>query len=329
MKKIRLILAYFAVLLVVMMPLAPTYAESLPKLITPVATTDSVFGQSQYYSVIFDGEGEAAVNAKLNLENIDIDKNIDKFMVEIPGNDVRMIKAIQEISAQSRQCRRWEPIPMPMDYEEGSITMPQSISQQCIEWYPDASGPRYYTLKFEKEQLSKSVQFTFNLPEPVLPQETISILLYYKASGYVQEKMGISYFNYETLKVPYDVESVRVAINVQEGLYLEGGEAKTDYLPSSTTYSLQKAPLALEGVQDVAISNFSRDIQYVPGYTKSTSGLDPLESFIVEGKYAKSQFALEKWFIIGVVIIFVFVLGGIIVFVRWDLKKTKALSKKR
>jgi len=329
MKKIKLSLVYFTVLLVVMMSLMPTYAEFLPKSIASVATTDSVFGQSQYYSVIFDGEGEAAVNAKLNLENIDIDKNIDKLMVEIPGNDVRMIKAIQEISAQSRQCRRWEPIPMPMDYEEGSITMPQNISQRCIEWYPYVAGPRYYTLKFEKEQLSKSVQFTFSLPDPVLPQETISILLYYKVSGYVQEKAGIFHFNYETLKIPYDVESVRVAINVQEGLYLEGGEAKTDYLPSSTTYSLQKAPLALEGVQDEAISKFSRDIQYAPGYTKSTSGLDPLESFIVEGKYAKSQFALEKWFIIGVAVIFVFVLSGIIIFIRWDLKRTKVLSKKR
>jgi len=291
---------------------------------------DNIFCRNQYYSVVFDGEGEAAVNAKLTLENINTEKSVNQIIIEVPGNEVRMIKAIQEMPARQRQCRQWEPVPMPMGYEEDLMIMPrENINKQCLEWYPYISGPRYYTLKFDKEQLSKSVQFTLNLPEPVLPQEAISILLYYKASGYVQEKTGVSHFNYETLKMPYDIETVRVAINVQEGLYLEGGKAKTDYLPSSTTYSLQNAPLALEGVQDKVASQFSREIQYVPGYTKNTSGLDPLESFVVEGKYATSQFALQKWFIIGVIIIFIFVLSGIVVFVRWDLKKTKALSKKK
>ncbi len=290
---------------------------------------DNIFCQNQYYSVVFDGEGEAAVNAKLSLENVDADESINEIMVEIPGDEIRMIKAIQEMPTRQRQCRRWEPVPMPIEYEEDSMAIPQSTNKRCLEWYPYISGPRYYTLKFEKEQLSKSVQFTFSLPEPVLPQEAISILLYYKASGYVQEKAGLFRFNYETLKMPYDVETVRVAIDVQEGLYLEGGEAKTDYRPSPTTYSLQNAPLALEGVQNEVASKFSREIQYAPGYTKNTSGLDPFESFIVEGKYATSQFALQKWFIIGVIIIFVFVLGGIVVFIRWDLKKTKALSKKK
>ncbi len=284
---------------------------------------DNFFCQNQYYSVVFDGEGEAAVNAKLTLENIDIDKSINQIMVEIPGDEVRMIKAIQEMPTRQRQCRQWGPVPI----EYGEI--PSRINKQCLEWYPYVSGPRYYTLKFEKEQLSKSVQFTLKLPEPVLPQETISILLYYKASGYVQEKAGIFHFNYETLKMPYDVETVRIAIDVQEGLYFEGGKAQTDYKPSPTVYSLQNAPSAIEGVQNKVASQFSREIQYAPGYTKSTSGLDPLESFIVEGKYAKSQFALEKWFVIGVIIIFIFVLGGIVIFIRWDLKKTKAISKKK
>jgi hypothetical protein len=289
----------------------------------------NIFCQNQYYSVVFDGEGEAAVNAKLTLENIDTDKSIDKIMVEIPGDEVRMIKAIQEMPTRRKQCRRWEPMPMPMEHEKDSMVIPQSINRECIEWYPYVSGPRYYTLKFEKEQLSKSVQFTLNLPEPVLPHETISVLLYYKASGYVEEKSGIFHFNYETMKAPYDVETVRVAINVQEGLYLEGGKAETDYKPSPTTYSLQYAPSALEGVQDEATSKFSREIQYAPGYTKNTSGLDPFESFIVEGKYATSQFALEKWFIVGVVGIFILVLGGIVIFIRWDLKRAKRLSKKK
>ena len=271
------------------------------KMIMPSLPDEGTFGQNHYYSVVFDGEGEAAVAAKLMLQNNSKDE-ITSTIVEIPGVGIRMIRAVQEVYQEEEYCLRWE-------------------KGECVSWGKRIRrwNPKYYTLEPQAEELSNSVKYTFELAKSLEEQEESALLLYYKVPKAAKKSWGVFHFVFETAKVPYDVNQIRVAVNVQEGFYLRGGKAKTQYRPTYEIGFKALSPQA-EGVESQALRDFSQQITYIQGYVKTTSGLDPWESFKVKGTYASSRFLLYKGAIIGWILGTLVFLGSL-VWLIWFLIK--------
>jgi hypothetical protein len=250
-------------------------------------------GNHQYYTVAFDGEGEAAVTAKIVVTN-----NGDGIMwdlpIEIPGH-VRLIKVLEEGSRYVSYCLRYA--------EEPQLSYGHYVPPECIEFGQREyyNNPRYSKLKYSEQVLSSSSVYTLKLNQPLQVGESATILLGYKSTGHAEKSLGVWNADFETIKVPYDVDSVRVAVSVPPDMYLKGGESNIDYQPQFKSFVSE---MAVADASEVAA--FSERIVYQEGYVKQAYGLDPWESFHVELEYGSSKTWLYKSRVIGTV-------GGIIV----------------
>ena len=140
---------------------SPVYAAAdiAPSYPTPDYTQTT--GQNQYYTVVFDGEGEAAVAVKLTFQNTTKDP-INSVDIEIPGTTVRLITAVQEISRQ-QPCLRYGPLP---SYPQGE-EQPQNIMPPCLQYDYGYSLPYYYLLAPKEDHLSESTKVTLALPKSI------------------------------------------------------------------------------------------------------------------------------------------------------------------
>lgn len=238
-----------------------------------------------YYQVVFDGEGEAAVVAKIIQLNTGKEK-IDKLTLEIPGrSNIRYI--FQEISPKQK-C---------LNYDNSTL--------KCITYgydYPYYQRS-YVNLDFAEEQLSWSKKVIVNLSEPIEQGKSAALILYYKAFGYVDKNIN---FDFETIKSPFDTPYLRIAVNVDEDLSLRGGETKTSYIPNFA--SLESFAQQKIGAMPDELSNFIRTISdnvaYAGGYVKTKTNLDPWESFHVTGRYNEKNLWFLNYYewIAGVVV---------------------------
>ncbi len=261
----------------------------------------------QYYSVVFDGEGEAAVIAKLNIVNR-TSRNLNTINLDIPAKSLRLINAVQGISA--RPCVRY-------DYSVRS-------SPICTQYGTSYYSTNYYTLKPEIQKLKNVYSLTINLKRPIEPQGSSGILLHYKATGYVKSALDLYNFSFETIKESFDVDNVRVAINVQEGFRIKGGSAKTNYAPNFATLSSEKS---FSGGADASLQAFSSRIVKEVGFVRQTQSLDPGENFVVKGTYSSSLLFLYLQDIIKILVIATLVLLIVWVFYkRWKARNQKAAA---
>lgn len=292
MKRILLIL--MALLLV-----TSIYAQESIRMPTPIDSAG--LGQNQFYSVVFDGEGDAVVAAKLKIQNIGKEP-LKELNIEIPGENVRIINIMQEVIRSQKICGSYDP--------KGNCT---SYYDQQI-WPPE-----YYSIDKDTEKLSESVKVTLNLPVELEEGETGTILLYYKTDSYVDKKLGVFNFDFETIKWSFDTDKIRVAVNVQQDLYLEGVKGKIEYQDNFA--AAEKA--VVSGVQSQDLQQFSSQIEWQQGIVKEASGLDPYESFHAKGRYAESWLNLNKGRIGWGILITIIILGLLYYFVYRKIKKVK------
>ncbi len=272
--------------------IAPTLPQPGSVIFDPPEPTEGGLGQNVYYSVIYDGEGEAAVAVKFMIQNIK-KENLTSFTFEIPGRSIRIINAVQEVQEKQKVCSNWQDICT--QFDNGKCV---EFAHTCENWYEQPIWPpKYYTIEpsFDDTHLKSSASSRINLdlPYPVGSQETATLIIYYKVAESAQKSFGAFHFDFNTAKINYDTDNIRVAINVQEPFILEGGQAEVNYQSTPSYAPLEKAADS-RGVQSQELADISSRIQWEPGYIKETKGLDPLESFSVEGKYAKSKFLLHQ-----------------------------------
>lgn len=239
---------------------------------------------NQYYDVLFDGEGEALVLAKLTFKNND-DTNWTTIPLEIPGQ-VRVITGLQYLG--------------PVYYQE-SYVKPQYLNPF---WYPASTFSK--KIDFTQQQTSGTNIVTIMLDYPLPPGETITFFFYYKAKGYVNTNLFSYSFVFETIKNKYDSNQVRVAVNVQPELYLKGTESRVNYVDNMYAAKMS----AGEALASEEMKELSQRIESAPGLIKTTAGLDPFESFIVTGEYTKYHWWLQRWTIVGWALLIL--LGGIV-----------------
>lgn len=296
----------FGIVLIVFIVLISAANAKVAEIIPPIPRDEGI-GQNQWYSVVLDEEGDAIVAAKLTLQNTGKEA-MKNFVVEIAGKEVRLINAIQEVQKKRKECTNWQDICLEI---KDNVCI--RFERKCIDWYEyPVWPPYYYTLERSEKVLSKSTIYTFNLSKPIAEQETATVLLYYKVSGYVEKSLGVFDFDFETIKWNFDTNKIRVALNVQEGLFLKGGKAKVEYREGLMVYASAEKAVPPSGVQSESLQQFSSQIEWQEGLVKTASGLDPLESFHVKGSYSTSRFLLYKGIILIVLLVIVaIVLAGI------------------
>jgi len=261
-------------------------------LLTPVAYASVVYPDSyggtnnQYYTVVFDGEGEAAVVVRLDLTN-NSQSVLSNMVLEIPGKSLRIINAVQEYT----ENRTYYPT---TDPSSGAREIDPAI-------YPNYNYGGHYSLKPEQSTTQSGFRVSLKLVDSLKQQESTSLLVYYKVSGYVTNLLGVRNFDFQTIKTDFDVDTVRVAVNAQEPFKIKGAKASTNYLPS---FSPLESGKTYSGTADSSLSEFSGRIVSESGFVKQTQGLDPGENFIVKGSYSESVFLLYlvdlvKWLLIA------------------------------
>ncbi len=258
----------------------------------------------QFYTVVLDNEGEAAVAAKLSIYNKE--KQIDSLTIQIPGS-VRIINVLQEAKSLTNQCVEYKSVctagterVCTQYFPDGSCKTYETIhnpclrqEQQCVRYQQTYSYPyTYHPVKYTQN----GNIFTFDLPVDTPQSETTNLLLYYKVNGYAQKSAGIWYADVETIKIPQDTDFVRVSLNVVDELKLKGGQSSTNYLPN---FAVAEAKMAT-AMESAELSDFSRRIESSQGYVKQTQALDPWESFTVKAEYSQSSFLLYKARILGI-----------------------------
>ena len=287
------------ILLIALLLVVSVYAQEAIRMPTPI--DGAGLGQNQFYSVVFDGEGDAIVAAKLKIQNIGKD-NLKELSIEIPGENVRLINIMQEVIRFQKICGAYDP------------------KGNCSYYYDQQVWPpEYYSIEKNTEKLSKSAKVTLNLPAELKEGETGTVLLYYKTDSYVKKSLGVFNFDFETIKWIFDTDRIRVAVNVQQDLYLEGVKGKIEYQDNFA--AAEKA--LVSGVQSQDLQQFSSQIEWQQGIVKEASGLDPYESFHAKGRYAKSWLNLNKGGIGVGVLITLIVLGFLYYFVYRKIKNVK------
>lgn len=272
-------------------------------------------GQSeQYYSVIFDKEQEAAVVAKLTYLNRG-DDEIKKLALEIPGSSVRIISILQQQFQAKKYCQQY-------DYDA-----PYTYGQErpCLQYGEQKQGESTFaSLKYDS---NKSVQSANSLTTEVTLLKVIpkddsgTIILYYKTKGFTSRIWNGYNYSFETIKSDYDIDKVRVAVDVTSDLYIKKTAAgQTNYQTNITsTPALSSETFA----RSSALENISSEIISAPGIVKETTALDPGENFRVESKFYLSHWWGELPAIVGVVITFLIIIG-VLIFI---LKKERSENK--
>lgn len=284
----------------------------------PFMNAKALTGQetTQYYSVVYDKEQEATVVAKLTYLNPGKEE-IKNIKLEIPGTTLRIISVVQEQTQNEIKsyCKRY-------DYNS---SLDQNGKRRCLE-YGEEQGSNSYTYalldidpaKIVNNGSSNILDLTFK--QPILSQKSGTVILYYKVQGTANKVWNGYQYGFETIKSPYDINNVRVAINVTDDLYIkETAKGQTNYLKDipAATGSLSTAEFSVS----TPLSRTSDSIQTSPGVIKETSSLDPNENFRVEGKYYNNNWIGELPTIVGVGVTFLVIVIVLLLIIKSEKKK--------
>jgi len=290
------------------------------------AQSELLFGQSHYYSVVFRGNGEAIVYAKMVIPNPG-DTPLADLSFEVPSA-VPTEMAIYQMTVQP-PCNRYAPMMSGAsiapcleygtpNYDNGSYST-GSVSGGSAYYYGNSQA--HYT---KVDFTNTGNLYKFTLPNPVPANQTTAVVVAYAARGYVSDSFGLFKFNFETLKVPSRVSSLQVAVDVDSDLILKGKKAVINYaVPAAATAT----GLGLAaGKADISSQQFNNTVSSIGSYgalVKTAKNLSPNESFSVKGEYSASWWRLNLFAIVLTVLIIALIIVGIYFLARFMKRKHK------
>lgn len=287
------------------------FANTIPQ---TQAQESLLLGQRHWYSVIFRGNGEAIVYARLVISN-NSKQPVRTFSFEIPSGSVSEVVVLQQLLPRS--CVQW-------DFQNGG--------NRCTLYSdPDYSNKYFYTgtygvegqTRYENVQISQTGnRFTVTFAQPIEVNKSGALLLSYAAQGYVSKSLGLYRFSFPTLKVSQRIWEVSVAADVDTDFKLRGKRSAINY----GTAALPTSGLARnEGSSNPLLDNIAGQVGSVGPLIKQAQGLAPNETLTVKGEYAASWFALYLGAIVKTVLVIVLIFVGLH-YLRRYLKK-RAESK--
>lgn len=279
-----------------------------------------VLGQEHAYSVLFRGNGDAVVTMRAVFSN-EGDAIANTVSFRIPRVEPRRITAFQII--HEPQCIRYKP------YNPNE----QARESQCLEY----QEPNYFQWYGQARYQKAATQFsgdtlTITLPLTIRPSKSGSVLIVYSAAGYAKKNIFGAYsYAFETFKVENaSITKATIGVTADSDLVLDGAKGKVNFrFNDAETMSISS------GVEKMAVASPQLDQMYNQvGYgtiTKTASHLEPLESYIVKGRYADSAIRLySKGILIGLGIFVVAVAGlfflGRMAFRAFPKQETKGAS---
>ncbi len=206
------------------------------------------------------------------------------------------------------------------------------IPNQVVVYKLVQEQPGAQRISYEKEFTSSATILKLDLPNKIPAYGSSTITLFYKISkSATQNLLGNWEIDFKTIvdKDAALVESVRVAVNVQEGLHLKGGSAEVDYKTDFLDVGgMQNLSIAAESSREY--KQYSNSIRYTKGLVKTAQNLDPWESFHVRGEYSKNLLALF-WLeiILSAIILLIVVLGALKITANLLAKNNKTDSGKK
>ncbi len=326
----------------------------------PAPSTLGFLGQEHSYSVVFRGNGEAVVSARIAFTNTtdSVQRNVRLRVPKVEPRDLvayQVVReqiclqygfqseALDEARENSGACSNYTNVSSCNSAQrraEGcswygcvdtclstGISFPEICStgsQTCVEYQqPDYFQP-YGISKYKKANVAMfSDTMVIDLPRPVAPNESGAFFLYYKADRYTKRDVfgGFDY-EFETLEVEQDVRSVQVGISTDSDLKLKGATTEVNYRFEDAVVAELSAGPPSRGVGSVEIDSFYSQIGY-GSLVKTVSNLSASESFTVEGRYAENYFELYGRSILLTLTTIVFVIGFIAILARVIHKGTK------
>lgn len=293
--------------------------EKLPAVMPPRPRDGNLnpfTGQDHAYSVTFRGNGQAVVYARVVFYN-SAETSLRELSFRFSKVEPEGLLAYQIF--REKQC---------VQYDYSKPIAPPNYQYPCLQYgepnYLDYYGQSTYK---KTDVFMTTDTVTLKLPEPVAPQKSGAVLIYFRAMGYAKkDAFGAYNYVFETLKVDSVISNLRVGISPDSDLYMKGASGTVDYFRGSSVLlessrAMGAGAAFTNSVMDAAISNI--------GYgsiTKYANNLMPLDSYKVEGAYADSRLKLYTkpiLVIAGVSLVF-FVF---IIFSVWRLVKT--LTRKR
>ncbi|OGG07695.1 hypothetical protein A2872_01915 [Candidatus Gottesmanbacteria bacterium RIFCSPHIGHO2_01_FULL_42_12] len=236
--------------------------------IPPIQTEPNIFGQDQYYTVTFRGNGEAVVSLKVILTN-NSEENLNSIDLRVPKINPTDIVAYQVI--KEKVCLgRMESI--------GEI---RPIEELCT----NVAEPDYYQMwgqaKYQKAKaFIEGDTIQIGLPRPVVPGGSGSFLLYFRGFGYARKSLlGGFEYSFESLKVNDKIRNLQIGISTDSDLVLKEVKGQVNYGRSEMMLA---APVA-----NAQMDSYYQQVGYGQ-INKTATNLMPLESYTVKGGYADS-----------------------------------------
>ena len=322
MKKITPFLAIFLFLMPLVLGLEQSIGQSMPYY-------PNYDNTGHYYSVLFDGEGESSAVARLNFKNTK-PTQIDTIRLEIPGNNIRIINAVEQYYNYKKVCIEYDNSQQSIEVKK--IENSVSINPRCLKYNTVKDYiPTYVSADYTKDITSNALLLNIRLKSPLQPQETTTIIVYYKSKDYTTKSTGVFNYNFETIKTNFDVDYAQVGISVNEGLYLKEGKTNVNYRDNLAISSM----LSKSSFSEAEGAELYRSVSNVGqgSYVKTARALDPLESFNVKGKYSSSWTLLNIWKFTVSAIMSIIILGLLVLaliksfrFIRKDNSIAKPIA---
>ncbi|MFH0873790.1 MAG: hypothetical protein V1846_03035 [Candidatus Komeilibacteria bacterium] len=250
------------------------------------AQSELLFGQSHYYSVVFRGNGEAIVYAKIAITNSQ-DTPMTDFSFEIPGVTPSEMVIIQQ--QLPRPCLRADynnPTQPCLEYGDPNYAAYSAGVGYDVAYKGGSQASSYQKVKYTKE--GNSYKLTF--PTPIAPSKSGALVIAYAAKGYVTNFLGLQKFRFETIKVPARIETINVSVDVDSDLLLKGKQANVNY--GTVSNSDTASPAKLAGLPSAELDRSVSQIGSYGALMKQAKNLAANESFVVKGEYSTNWFRL-------------------------------------
>ncbi len=323
----------FGILLILISPLflavfanaqIPQEAVELPEKVAPDLyplpyQDKTFFGQMHTYSVIFRGNGETVVNARIAVGNSS-DKKLEEIKLRIPDIEAGNILVYQMF--KQKVCVHYEQ----GVYDPVTRRYPPSVCTEYSE--PDYYNSSYYNSKYKKAVYDYTNDtLTVKLAEPLLQGKSGAFFVYFRAKGYTKKDVFGAYsYTFKTFQAEESVQSVNIGMSTDSDLYMKGATGSVDYRfedVSAETAKLAPSAGGEYGAVSSALDSYVTSIGR-GSVSKSASNLSPLESYEVKGSYAPSRAKLYgKEIMIGIGV----VLGMLAILAVFTIIIVKLLKK--
>lgn len=257
------------------------------------AQSELLLGQQHSYSVVFRGNSEAIVYARMIIPNT-TDEEMTNLVFDFPDVDIYELTILQQ--ELEPRCLRYD----------------QADKSSCVAYQePDYTNSYSYgsTNSYHKTTYTQTDRrYTIELPNPVAAQKTTAVVIAFATKGFVKEQLGLLKYSFETIKTATRIQSAKVAVDIDSELYLKGKRSKVNYstgFGASATSANQ-----LQGYSNKEMDSFVQKIGAQGSITKTAKNLAPNESVVVAGSYARSWFRLYvAKLVIGILLISAAIVG--------------------